>query len=260
MNSFPNHSVYHTLRDAINGACGPLYSHLPLKTADFTNFDVAAELNEPGAVVVAEIVKRVPDPNRAPKKRVDFFCYKMNGDVVRHHPGHTRAQSMTPHCMPWGSLCFHIDDAAQQGVGASLHLMPPRMVHAPNLPLADHPGVPQPGDPALHLLATREDLKQLSPYDIKCVNWSAVREELRVLPDHNHTVDWSDGSLFPWWAWLANMGHKRDVMNDGIAGVELEVRNGKKCVLVHSVRGDFRLWVSDHGKMMITPTPPRYDP
>ena len=214
---------------------------------------------------MAEVVVRVPDPNRAPSKRVDFFCYKVNGDVVRHHPGRSKAQNMKPHCMPLGSLCFHMADAAQQGVGASLHAQPPRMVQSTNhppgaaQPAASQPGVPQPGNPPGHLLATREDLEQLCVFDINSVNWRAVREALRVLPPYDHTVDWSDGSLFPWWVWLANEGVLRDVVNDGVAGVELQVADGNKCVVVHSVRGEFRLSCRS-GKMVITPTPPRYDP
>jgi len=78
-------TVYHTLREAIDGASEPLYLHLPLLTAAFTNFDVAEALGEKGAIVVAEEVVRVPSPNRPPWNRVDFFCYKVNGDVVRHH-------------------------------------------------------------------------------------------------------------------------------------------------------------------------------
>jgi hypothetical protein len=33
----------------------------------------------------------------------------------------------------------------------------------------------------------------------------------------------------------------RDVVNDGVIGVDLEVADGNKSVVVHSVRGDFRL-------------------
>ena len=238
---FPNLRVYHTLREAIDGACGRLYPRLPLLTATFTDFDVAQALGEPGAIVVAEEVVRVPSANRPPSNRVDFFCYKVNGDVVRHHPGRSKAQDMKPHCMPLGSLCFHMADAAQQGVGASLHAQPPKMVQSTTpgaaQPGASQPGVPQPGNPPVHLLATREDLEQLCVYDIKCVNWRAVREALRALPPHDHTVNWSDGSHFPWWVWIANTGALRDVVNDGVAGVELEVANGKKCVVVHSVGG-----------------------
>ena len=175
--------------------------------------------------------------------------------------------------MPLGSLCFLMADAARQGVGRSLHAQPPRMVQWTNPPLAAHhppgaaqpgdgqPGVAQPGNPAVHLLATREDLDKLCVYDLQSVNWRAIREALRVLPLHDHTVDWSDGSHFPWWVWLANTGVLRDVVNDGVAGVELEVVDGNKCVIVHSVRGDFRLSVHpQNGKMVIRPTPPRYDP
>ena len=61
--------------------------------------------------------------------------------------------------------------------------------------------------------------------------------------------------------WLANKGVLRDVVNDGVAGVELEVADGNKCVVVHSVRGDFRLSMhAKNGNMVIRPTPPRYDP
>ena len=133
-----------------------------------------------------------------------------------------------------------------------------------NPPLAAQPAAAAaaPGSDPLgrFLLATREDLEHLCVYDVKSVNWEAVREALRVLPEYNHTADWSDGSLFPWWVWLANTGVLRDVVNDGVAGVELEVAHGNKCVLVHSVRGDFRLSVHPQtGKMAIRPTLPRYD-
>ena len=111
---FPRHRRYRTLREAIDGASTALCPWLPLLTATFTDFDVAEALGEPGAIVVAEQVVRVPTANRPPANRVDFFCYKMNGDVVRHHPGRSEAQNMQPHCMPFGSLRFHMAEAAQQ--------------------------------------------------------------------------------------------------------------------------------------------------
>ena len=151
-------------------------------------------------------------------------------------------------------------DAAQQGVGASLHAQPPRMVQLANPHLAAHnpPGVDQPGAPPADVLATPEDLQQLCVYDTQMVNWTLVRDRLRVLPYHDHTEDWSDGSQFPWWVWLANTGAIRDVVNDGVAGVELEVADGNKCVVVHSVHGDFRL-SARRRKMVINPMPPKYD-
>ena len=89
---FPDHRMYRTLREAIDGACGPLYKHLPLLTATFTDFDVAEALGETGAIVVAEQVVRVLDVNRPDANRVDFICYRSNGDVVRHHPDRKKAQ------------------------------------------------------------------------------------------------------------------------------------------------------------------------
>ena len=89
------------------------------------------------------------------------------------------------------------------------------------------------------------------------MSWKHVREALRVLQPHDHTVDWSDGSEFPWWVWLANTGTVRDVVNDGVQRVELEVANGNKCVVVHTPRGVFRAYPGPFGKMLITPTPPK---
>ena len=78
---------------------------------------------------------------------------------------------------------------------------------------------------------------------------------------YDHTVDWSDGSHVPWCVWLANTGVLRDVVNDGVAGVELEVADGNKCVVVQSVREEFTLPVKPpHGRMLIRPPPGRYDP
>ena len=255
-NAFPNLRRYQDLREAIDGACNQYYAYLPLLTATFTNFDVAEALGERGAIVVAEQVVRVPDPNRPPANRVDFFCYRVNGDVVRHHPGRSEVQSMKPHSMPLGSFCFQMALAAEQGVGACLHARPPRLVQWRNRRLLDQnaAGAAQPGEPPHHL-ATRADLDALCGYDIQCVNWKAVREKLFGLPDHDHTVNWSDGSHFPWWVWLANTGAVRDVVNDGVTAVELEVRNGNKCVLVHSGQGPFRLSCNARGKMVIDPTP-----
>ena len=79
----------------------------------------------------------------------------------------------------------------------------------------------------LHLVAQLRmqdgKLESLVQGDIQSVNWKAVREALRVLPVYDHTVDWSDGSHFPWWVWLANTGVLRDVVNAGVSRVELGV-------------------------------------
>ena len=61
--------------------------------------------------------------------------------------------------------------------------------------------------------------------------------------------------------WLANTGVVREVVNDGVTSVELEVYRGKKCVLVHSVNGHFRLsGKAGTRKMHVDPWPAGYDP
>ena len=93
------------------------------------------------------------------------------------------------------------------------------------------------------------------------VNWKAVYGGMRDLPDHNHTQDWSDGSQFPWWVWLANhAGSFRSIVNEGVTRVELEVADGWKSVVVHSARQVSRVYLSETGKMIIHPPPSRYDP
>ena len=249
----PQFRVSSTLRQTLNMSY-QLYEWLPLLTSSIANFDVADALQEPGAVVVAEVIARVPDANRPGFQRVDFFCYKENGDVVRYHPGHSEKGDMKPHRMPHGSLCFHRADAALHGVGQTLHAQPPKMVLAaqdgtgatqPGISDtqagAADPGATQPGNTSLRILATHQDMEQLCEYDVNMVNWGRVKAALNQVPDHNHTEDWSDGRHFPWWVWLANKGHLRDVVNDGVAAVEVEVTNREKCVLVHSVGGVYRL-------------------
>ena len=256
--AFPQLRACGTLREAIDAAYGPLHPHLPLATATFTNFAVDEALGEHGAIVVAEKVVRVSDSNRPPLQRVDFFCYHPgnSGDVVRHHPGKSAAQNMKPHCMSPGTLCFHRDVAACHGVGQALHAQPPGMVSASTPPGAGQPrgNFPRP------LLAWRAAMDQLCMYDVNNVNWKAVCAVLIDLPPlADHTVDWSDGSHFPWWVWMANTGVLRDIVNDGVYCVEL--LSLPKCVVVHSVRGVFYLSVHQKtGRMVIEPTPEKYDP
>ena len=103
-------------------------------------------------------------------------------------------------------------------------------------------------------------MDQLCEYDVHMVNWGRLSKALEQVPDHyDHTEDWSDGRHFPWWVWLANTGRLRDVVNDGVAAVELEVANGNKSVVVHSVRGEFRLSAERQtSKMIIRPPARRY--
>ena len=99
----------------------------------------------------------------------------------------------------------------------------------------------------------------MCPYDINQINWRQVREKLAELPDFDHQIDWSDGEHFPWWVWLANTGQIRDVANDGISNVRLQVTDGVKCVVVDSVRGSYYISAGRRdGRMMVTDAPRQY--
>ena len=147
---------------------------------------------------------------------------------------------------------FDADLARSIGVGAALHLRPPRLVAYSG---ATQPGGLQPGD----LLCTRQDMDALCPYGITHIKWRQVREKLAELQDFDHEIDWSDGGHFPWWVWLATTGTIRDVANHGISNVRLQVTAGVKCVVVDSVQGTY--YISPRGrdgKMMATDTPRLY--
>ena len=145
----------------MNLAC-TLASHLPLPASAFVNFDLGRTLSDATSshepLVVAEKVLRVPDSNRPPHCRVDFFCYMPTGEVVRYHP-----YSMQPHSMPPGCNLFDAGLARSVGVGAALHLQPPRLVAYSS---ATQPGDLQPGE----LLVTRQDMTALCTYDINKLN------------------------------------------------------------------------------------------
>ena len=172
------------------------HRYLPLPASSFVNFDLGAALSASRPrLVVAEMVVRVPDHNRAPHCRIDFFCYMPTGEVVRYHPGRSREGDMQPHSMPPGCNLFDVDLARVVGVGAALHRQPPRLQASSG---AFQPGGLQPGP----LLCTREDMDAICTYDIHQVSWRQVRDKLAELDDFDQQIDWRDGKEFPRWVWL----------------------------------------------------------
>ena len=159
---------------------------------------------------------------------------------------------MQPHSMPPGCNLFDVDLARVVGVGAALHRQPPRLQASSG---AFQPGGLQPGA----LLCTREDMDAICTYDIHQASWRQVREKLAELAEVDYDIDWRDGQEFPWGVWLANTGQIRDLSNDGIYSVRLEVRSGLRRVVVHSVGG--RYYISHRipdGKMLVVPAPRLY--
>ena len=145
---------------------------------------------------------------------------------------------------------FDPDLARSIGVGAALHERPPRLVPYSG---ATQPGALQPGD----LLCTREDMDALCPYDINQINWRQVRDKLLQLEDFDQEIDWSDGTHFPWWVWLANTGRIREVANDGISSVRLQVTAGVKRLVVDSVQGIYHIRSGPRNSTMMVDSTPR---
>ena len=122
-----------TARDALNQAYS-LKHFLPLRIQAFTTDDLLAALDTcSGApqpadqevdAVVAEQIPRVPDNDRLPDCRTDFFVYYRNGDVIRHHPGRSTKSSALPHCMPFGSPLFNLTQARRSARHSAVRISP----------------------------------------------------------------------------------------------------------------------------------------
>ena len=150
---------------------------MPLPASAFVNVDLGRRLAaSPLLIVVAEKVLRVPDTNRPPHCRIDFFCYMPTGEVVRYHSGCSPQADMKPHTMRWGCNLFDAALARSRGVGAALHLRPPR--------LGASSGAAQPGG----LLCTRDDMTAICSYDITQVNPRKVQEKLLELQDDDQEI------------------------------------------------------------------------
>ena len=230
-----------TPREAIDKAYS-LADYLPLPVQAFVDFDILQALGATGGArqpavvveaVVAERIPRVPDNNRPPSCRVDFFLYCRNGDVIRHHPGRTAGSSMHPHSMPSGSVLFSLAQAQEIGVGASLHLRPPgRAVDA---------GAPQPGE----VLCTRGDVDESCSYDVQMWSWRRVREILLQPREEEDQLDISDGHLFPWWLLLGGSGRQRPLLDRGVTHV---VASGNT-LAVTLLDGEVVLYSGRHQRM-----------
>ena len=70
------------------------------------------------------------------------------------------------------------------------------------------------------------------------------------------------GIKFLWWVWLANTGKVRDIANQDTYGVKFSSDKVEKTsfVLIHTVRGTFRIWSKDrHVAMKAGPLPRLHD-
>ena len=214
-----------------------LYEHLPLHARVLTvaSFNLASALGEPSCVeIVAERVRRIPDPNRA-LQRVDLFAYHPDGTVVRHHPGKSPSQSAKPQSMQTDSVLFRRATACEIGVGAALHLEPPAYVENVG---GTHPGA---------IVFTRAHMDAISPFDSKSLSSRFVWAKLQSMPE-TESKDWTSGHDCAWWVWLANMGKLRQVVANGV--ISVTALPAQNAVIVLSTAGRFRI-SSNSGKLQI---------
>jgi len=208
-----------TPRGAIDKAYW-LQDYLPLPVQAFVDCDLVAALCDTSGAgqvaqrtvhaVVAEKIPRIPDHPCSPRVRVDFFVCCCNGDVIRYHPGIKAKTTMRPHVMPFGSLLFSFGQAKDIGVGASLHLRPPRRVL--------DAGASQPG-----VLCTHGGVDECCAYDVQMWTWRRVQQVLPE-PGQQGQVDVSDGQLFPWWLLLGGTLQGRFVLDRGVTKVVVSGR------------------------------------
>ena len=54
-------------------------------------------------------------------------------------------------------------------------------------------------------------------------------------------IDYSDGARFPWWLWLANTGHTREFVADGVTSFSVAIRNRKAFLEIETVTSAWRV-------------------
>ena len=96
---------------------------------------------------------------------------------------------MKTHEMPEDNCLFDLDDAMEQGVGATLHAHPPRAKQGGFLLTRD---------------ALQRCRKQVSPHDISAINKLLARVILQPDPNKPTNDKLSIETEFPWWLALAN--------------------------------------------------------
>ena len=171
-----------------------LYAQLPVLVENHLSLDVdpCSALNErPDTVITMERVHQIPDwtdwkkENGRPLDLVEIFCYRSNGVVARRH----RGEGMKKHEMLNDNCLFHLGDAMEQGVGATLHAHPPRAKQGEYLLTRD---------------ALQQCMQQVSPHDVSAINKLLARVILQPDPNKAKNDKRAIETGFPWWLALAN--------------------------------------------------------
>ena len=236
-------------RQALDYARAQWYDQLPVLDICL-NEDLKNWLKVPQALFVTiEKVPMVSDGNDQKKlrARVDVFAYMPNGDVHRYHPGVKRSDDAQVQIMQKGSPLFRLDSAAKDGVGTSLHKVPPGLASAPSR------GSDGNHDESTVIAFNSEHLKLFFIYDMQRNGLRSLQEFVQKsdLFRGGSDIDITDGTLFPWW--LAFAGNKlfKGVIKDGIYEVKAGIEgNSRPHLTVRSSNETVRVNFTSNGPKM----------
>ena len=182
--------------------------------------------------------------------RVDFFAYMPTGDVHRYHPGGKRSQDAQVQIMQKGSPLFRLAAAEKDGVGTSLHTVPPGFAGLASAPSRGSDGK---YDESEVFAFKFEHLDSFSRYDMQRNGLRSLQEFVQKsdLFRGGSDIDITDGTLFPWW--LAFAGNKlfKGVIKDGIYEVKAGIEgNSRPHLTVRSSNETVRVNFTSNGPKM----------
>jgi len=68
---------------------------------------------------------------------------------------------------------------------------------------------------------TREEMNEIMPYDTEMFTSEFVHDIVAAVPDHELPKELTDGLLFPWWVWLANIMTLGVIFDSGIRAIHM---------------------------------------
>ena len=199
-------------RAALNDFCthgGDLVPTFPWREYLATH-PMAAELVGPGVTsFVFQEIADTRDPNRGGLPRVDFLVHRADGSAYRLHPGKTRKQDAKPHYLPPTSFAGE-STATEHTCTSSSSASAFSWSEARLIPQSDRIGKRQ-AYQRLHELR-EENLPS-------CIALAGF-------------LDLSDGAMFPWKLWFANLGHSTNaILGNGILRVQLSLDDEPEIML-----------------------------
>ena len=199
-------------RAALNDFCthgGDLVPTFPWREYLATH-PMAAELVGPGVTsFVFQEIADTRDPNRGGLPRVDFLVHRADGNAYRLHPGTSRKQDAKPHYLPPTSFAGE-STATEHTCTSSSSASAFSWSEARLIPQSDRIG-------------KRQAYQRL--HELREGNLPSCRVDAGFL-------DLSDGAMFPWKLWFANLGHSTNtILGNGILRVQLSLDDEPEIML-----------------------------